>query len=124
MKRLIIFSILVLTIASCDMLNLADKANSQFADQHYKTAISLIELYNIRYGHFPQTLDSLTFLGEFDKIIFTSVKYELLDTGYRLDAVYGIIKGKPSNLEYPKEFWQGLGIRKSNILKNSNEENY
>jgi hypothetical protein len=118
MRRLTIIGFVVFTFTSCDFLNFADKANSQFADQHFKTAISQIELYNIRYGHYPETLDSLDFLGDWDKMIFTSVKYERLDTGYRLDAVQGIIKGKPSNLNYPKEFWQGLGIKQSNLLNN------
>ncbi len=116
MKRLAIFGIFVLTLSSCDFLNFADKANSKFADQHFKTAISQIELYHLRYGHYPETLERLDFLGDWDKLIYSSVDYERLDTGYRLDVVMGIIKGKPSNLNYPKEFWQGLGIKQSNLL--------
>lgn len=109
---------MVVIFTSCDFLNFADEANSKFADQYFKTAVAQIEIYNIRYGHFPETLDSLTFLGDWDKMIFTSVDYERLENGYRLDAVFGIIKGKPSDLNYPKEFWQGLGIKQSNLLKN------
>ncbi|MBK6836368.1 MAG: hypothetical protein IPG89_19740, partial [Bacteroidetes bacterium] len=39
-------------------------ANKQFGDQHFKTAISLIELHKIRFGEYPATLDSIKYSGE------------------------------------------------------------
>ncbi len=117
MRQIILIGLFTLTFSSCDFINFQEKANSQFADQHFKTAIALIELYNVRYGHFPPTLDSLTFLGDWDSIIFDSVSYEKLETGYQLDVIKGIIKGTPTDLKYPEEFWQGLGLKKSNIFK-------
>lgn len=116
MKQLIIVGLIALTFSSCDFLNFQEKANSQFADQHFKTAIANIELYNIRYGKYPSTLDDLDFLGDWDKMIFQSVYYEKLDTGYRLDIVKGVVSDTPTDLKYPKEFWQGLGLKQSNIL--------
>jgi hypothetical protein len=119
MKQIIIIGLIALTFSSCDFINFQEKANSQFADQHFKTAIANIELYNIRYGQYPTSLDNLDFLGDWDKMIFGSVSYEKLDTGYRLDIVKGIVNGTPTDLKYPKEFWQGLGLKQSNILNNS-----
>ncbi|MEZ4842988.1 MAG: hypothetical protein R3A43_01915 [Bacteroidia bacterium] len=119
MKQLIIITLFALTFSSCDFINFQEKANSQFADQHFKTAIANIELFNIRYGQYPTSLDKLDFLGDWDKMIFQSVSYEKLDTGYRLDIVKGIVNDTPTDLKYPKEFWQGLGLKQSNILNYS-----
>ena len=111
------FSIL-LVITSCNPNNFKEKANQQFGDQHFKTAISLIELHKLREGSYPPSLDSLKFIGDWDKIIFTSVKYKKLDNGYQLDLTNGWI-GKPKELSYPDEFWKGLGLVKSNMKKKS-----
>ncbi len=106
-------------ISSCEFIHFQEKANSQFADQHFKTAIAHIELYNLRYGKYPDSMDSLDFLGEWDKVIFQSVSYEKLDSGYRLDLVKGLVNGTPSDIHYPGEFWQGLGVQQSNLMNNS-----
>jgi hypothetical protein len=113
MKRFlpIIFSTLI--FYSCGFTKFQDDANTKFADQHFKTAIANIELYNIRYGEYPASLESLDFLGDWDIMIFNSVSYQKLENGYQLD----VVNGSEGNLEYPNEFWQGLGIKKSNILK-------
>jgi hypothetical protein len=44
------------------------------------------------------------------------VKYEKLDSGYSLDLVNGWL-GRPTTLKYPKEFWNGLGLIKSNMKR-------
>jgi hypothetical protein len=119
MKQLFIISLFAFTLTGCDYLNFQEKANSQFADQYFKTAIANIELYNIRYGQYPAKLEDLDFLGEWDKLMFQSVNYEKLDNGYRLDIVKGIINVNPTHIKYPNEFWQGLGLKQSNILNNS-----
>lgn len=116
MIRLPLILLLSVALNSCDFLNFADKANTQFADQHFKTAIAGIELYKLRYGQYPESIESLTFLGEWDKMALQSVKYERLDTGYSLDVISGVIKGQPTDLTYPQEFWKGLGLKKSNLL--------
>jgi hypothetical protein len=118
MKQLIIIGLFALTFSSCDFINFQEKANSKFADQHFKTAIANIKLYNIRYGQYPSSLDKLDFLGDWDKMIFESVSYEELDTGNRLDIAKGIVTDTLTDLQYPKEFWQGLGLKQSNILNN------
>lgn len=115
MKKILLLLIIAI-LTSCGFSDFQEKANTQFADQHFKSAIAHIELYNIRYGHYPEILDSLTFLGDWDKAFFGSVDYQRLDTGYQLDVKAMISKTQPE-LKYPAEFWQGLGLRKSNILK-------
>jgi hypothetical protein len=98
------------------MGNFKEHANKEFGDQHFKTAIALIELHKTRFGEYPATLDSLKYIGDWDKIIFSSVQYEKLDSGYSLDLINGWV-GKPDSLEYPEEFWKGLGLIKSNMKK-------
>ncbi len=108
--------IVVLLLTPCDLGKFKEGANKQFGDQHFKTAISLIELHKIRFGEYPATLDSIKYSGDWDKIVWTSVKYEKLDTGYVLNLTNGWI-GKPNTLKYPDEFWKGLGLIKSNLKK-------
>lgn len=93
-----------------------EQANQQFGDQHFKTAIALIELHKVRFGKYPESLNDLKYLGDWDKMFYQSVKYERLEDGYSLDLVNGWM-GKPEDLSYPDEFWNGTGIRKSNLKK-------
>ncbi len=116
MKQLTTAILFAVICLSCNFSDQLQTSNKIFGDQHFKTAIALVELYNIRYGHYPASLDSLTYIGEWDKIIFNSVAYERLDTGYRLDILQGAVSISPGELKYPEDFWQGLGIRKSNVF--------
>jgi hypothetical protein len=110
----IVILLLLLFIISCGKFT--EQANQQFGDQHFKTAIALIELHKIRYKEYPNSLDELKYIGEWDKIIFSSVKYKKLSVGYRLDLINGWV-GKPESLKYPDDFWVGLGLKESNIMK-------
>ena len=114
-----IYSILVLStvlflFAQCNMEKFQEQNNQQFGDQHFKTAIALIELHKTRFGEYPETLDSIKFRGDWDQLPLMSVAYEKLDTGYVLDLINGW-NGKPKHLKYPKEFWKGLGLVRSNM---------
>ena len=82
--------------------------DNKFGDQHFKTAIALIELHKVRYGEYPASLDDLKFTGDWDAIIYNSVKYKKEKEGYSLLLTQGFT-GKP-NLSYPDEFYQGLGM--------------
>ena len=115
-KTFFFLVLLSFSFSECDMGNFKENANKQFGDQHFKTAIALIELHKIRFGEYPATLDSIKYVGDWDKIIWTSVRYEKLDSGYTLDLTNGWV-GKPNTLEYPEEFWNGLGLIKSNMKK-------
>lgn len=91
----------------------ANQADTKFGDQHFKTTIALVELYRVRHGSYPASLAELDFVGEWDRIALSSVKYERLPDGYALDVVRGWV-GKP-DVSYPPEFWKGLGIRRTNV---------
>lgn len=106
--------ILFVTLVSCNTKQFEEQSNKAFGDQHFKTAISLIELHKVRTGVYPKNLDSLKYLGEWDRIIYGSVDYHRLEDGYQLDLIRGWA-GKPKNLKYPKDFWEGLGCTKSNL---------
>ena len=116
-KRILLFVTLsTILFTHCGLKKFNDQAKTQFGDQHFKTAIALIELHKIRFGEYPATLDSIKYVGDWDKIAWTSVKYQKLDTGYELDLTNGFM-GIPDSLEYPIDFWQGLGLVRSNIKK-------
>ncbi len=120
MKRIltILLASSVITFSSCGfkekIAEATKQANNQFGDQHFKTAISLIELHKVRFGEYPESLDSLKYIGDWDKIIFSSVEYQKLDTGYVLNVTHGII-GDSVHLKYDSSFWKGLGLKRSNV---------
>ena len=116
LTQLTFVAIITIIMTGCFPDGFKEQANKQFGDQHFKTAICLIELHKIREGEYPQSLDSLKYLGDWDKIIFSSVKYTKLDKGYELDLTNGFM-GKPEDLSYPDSFWKGLGLQKSNLKK-------
>ena len=107
-----------LIFSSCNLKKGIDKMKEEsdqtFGDQHFKTAISLIELHKVRNGLYPDNLDSLKYLGGWDEMVHSSVSYKKLEEGYQLDLVKGWV-GKPKNLKYPDDFWKGLGCVKSNL---------
>lgn len=115
-KKILLVCFTLSLLSGCIPDNVKEQANQQFGDQHFKTAIALIELHKIRYGQYPNSLNELKYVGDWDKIIYESVKYTKLEEGYSLDLVNGFM-GVPDNLSYPDEFWQGTGIRQSNLKK-------
>ena len=108
--RLIFLCVAGLLLAACDFQKQAD---AKFGDQQFKTAIALIELHNVRTGSYPQSLRDLQFTGDWDGIALGSVEYRQLASGYELNVTRGWV-AKPE-LAYPKEFWAGLGLVKSNM---------
>ena len=102
----------VLLLSSCFP---KQELDNQFGDQHFKTAIALIELHRLRYGGYPASLAELKHTGQWDQIALGSVSYRRLPNGYALDLARGWV-GRP-NLSYPADFWNGLGLRESNVRK-------
>ena len=100
----------VLVLAGC---GLTGDMDAKFGDQHFKTAISLIELHKIRNGVYPESLKDLKFTGDWDAIATGSVEYHRLGTGYELNIARGWV-AKPE-MSYPPAFWRGLGLVKSNV---------
>jgi len=111
-RRVFIIAVLFVAIAfsGCNIQQAADR---KFGDQHFKTAVALIELHKIRFGEYPASLKDLKFVGEWDQIALNSVAYTRLNNGYELNVVKGWV-GRPE-LQYPPEFWHGLGLVKSNM---------
>jgi hypothetical protein len=114
--RPLVFLVMV-TFFGCDF---QQNANRKFADQHFKTAISLIELHKIRYGVYPESLQALRHLGEWDPIAVASVQYRRLDHGYELNLLSPF--GDISDVSYPPDFWRGLGLLQSNMLRSKYQE--
>jgi hypothetical protein len=87
--------------------------DSQFGDQHLKTAVALIELHKVRFGKYPGSLSDLKFTGQWDQIALQSVSYYPNSdyTSYYIEVETGWI-GKP-NLKLPDEFWRGTGYTTS-----------
>ena len=99
-------------VAGCQFRQQAD---AQFGDQNFKSAIALIELHKVRFGTYPDNLADIRFTGPWDQIWMSAVKYSKLEEGYQLDLVRGWV-GTP-DMEYPPEFWRGLGVRKTNVRR-------
>ena len=104
---------LICVCASCG--GFRQQADSQFGDQNFKSAIALIELHKVRFGIYPKDLTELKFTGSWDQLWMSAVKYTRLEDGYELDLIRGWV-GTPE-LEYPADFWQGLGLRKTNVRR-------
>jgi hypothetical protein len=88
------------------------KADAMFGDQHFKTAIALVELHKLRHGAYPADLADLEFTGDWDRIALASVQYRRLGEGYELNVTRGWV-GEPK-LSFPPQFFRGLGVRRSN----------
>jgi hypothetical protein len=88
--------------------------DNQFADQHLKTTIALLELHKVRYGKYPDSLRELKFTGQWDQIALQSVRYytNADRTAYYVEVETGWI-GKPNLMKMPDEFWRGTGYTTS-----------
>jgi hypothetical protein len=110
MRNLVLALIVAATLCGCDFQKQAD---AKFGDQHFKTAILLIELHKTRIGSYPSALADLRFVGEWDQVALSSVEYKKMDVGYELNVLRGWV-AQP-NLKYPSDFWAGLGLKRSNL---------
>lgn len=100
----------LIALSGCEVRQQMD---AKFGDQHFKTAVALIELYHLRHGQYPAALSDLDFSGEWDAIALSSVRYQRLPEGYELNLARGWV-GQPT-VAYPDAFWRGLGIRRTNV---------
>ena len=95
------------------------ESQDMFADQHFKSALYNIEMHKLRFGSYPSALRELKSLSV-DSSFISSMEYQKLDSGYSLNYTgkYASLSGETDvtiNLQYPDEFWQGLGCVKSNM---------
>ena len=110
MRKFITASVLLL-LAGCDF-EVPGGIDEKFGDQHFKSAVSAIELHKVRMGEYPQSLDDLEYLGDWDMIWMQSVSYERSDVGYNLFVTRGWA-GEPA-LRLPAGYRKGLGLQNSN----------
>jgi hypothetical protein len=108
-----VFAALLVVAAGCGTFR--QEADAQFGDQNFKSAVALIELHKVRFGEYPDALTDLQFLGAWDRNWLSAVEYKKLEEGYELNLTRGWV-GTPE-LAYPPEFWNGLGVRKTNVKR-------
>lgn len=99
--------LVALLLSACEF---KEQADQKFGDQHFKTAIALVELHKVRTGSYPESLTDLKFTGDWDQLALASVSYKRTDDGYTLEITRGWV-GKPQ-LSFPPEFYSGLGLRR------------
>lgn len=111
MYRAIIFVAFLAVLSGCDFG--VPGADQKFGNQNFVSAISIIELHKLRNGSYPSILKDLEFLGDWDAIWLSAVRYEKNGDGYNLFLERGWV-GKPT-LEFPEKFKKGLGIIETNV---------
>lgn len=111
MYRIVLISLLVLLSSGCDFE--IPGSDEQFGRQNFVSAVALIELHKTRNGEYPQSLGDLEFLGDWDGIWLSAVRYERTETGYNLFVERGFSR-EPS-LSFPARFRAGLGIEDTNV---------
>lgn len=113
-KNISIFTFYItasLLISGCELPVFSP--DKKFGKQNFVSAIALIELHNTRNGNYPESLSDLQFLGDWDAIWISAVKYKKTKDGYDLHLTRGWV-GVP-DLTFDIKFKQGLGIQKTNI---------
>ena len=111
MLKLLAIFILISFVSGCGFE--VPGADKKFGTQNFVSAVSIIELHKLRNGEYPESLKELEFLGDWDGIWLSAVRYERNGDGYNLYLERGWA-GKTS-LEFPEKFKQGLGIKESNV---------
>lgn len=86
---------------------------ASFADQHFKTAVAVIELHRTRFGYYPESLAELKFLGDWDLAALQDVEYRRLEDGYELNLTGP--RFSAALVSYPNEFTRGLGLKRTNV---------
>ena len=102
---------LVAILSGCDFS--FPGADEKFGKQNFVSAISIIELHKTRNNDYPKSLDDLEFLGDWDTIWLSAVRYERVKGGYNLYVERGWA-GEP-DLKFPIGFKKGLGLKDSNV---------
>ena len=109
--QIIAILLLLLLLSSCKFD--VPQMDEKFGKQNFVSAVSMIELHKTRYGTYPDSIKNLRYLGDWDAIWLSAVRYEKVKGGYNLYVERGWMN-TPS-LEMPVGFKQGLGIRESNV---------
>ena len=110
MKYLIPILIAV-SITGCDAWIASN--DEKFGKQNFVSAVSIIELHKVRNGSYPGNLKELQYLGDWDGIWLSAVRYQRVQGGYNLFVERGWM-GEP-DLTFPIGFKKGLGLKETNV---------
>jgi hypothetical protein len=105
--------VIVFLVSACAKPSFVSRADEQFGEQNFKSAVALIELHHVRNGTYPASLKDIEYLGAWDQLWLSAVRYEPVDGGYNLFVTRGWI-GEPT-LRLPRSYLTGLGLRDSNV---------
>ena len=108
--------LIIVFLSACDFS--FPEMDETFGKQNFVSAVSIIELHNTRNGSYPESLDQLKYLGDWDAIWLSAVRYEKVEGGYNLFVERGHM-GTP-DLRLPIDFKKGLGIKNTNVTWVSN----
>ena len=103
--------LVVILVTGCDAWVAGN--DKMFGKQNFVSAISQVELHKVRNGAYPETLKDLQYLGDWDGLWLSRVRYEKAGEGYNLFVEIGWV-GEPE-LKLPIGFKKGLGLKESNI---------
>ena len=105
---LVIISV-VLGVRFISRHGLTEPIDRKFGDQNLKSAVALLELHNIRFGKYPDSLRDLKYTGAWDQIWINATRYYPGKDrkSYYVEVERGWV-GKPT-LVMQDEFWQGTG---------------
>ncbi len=82
MMKASLILLLALSLSGCEFE--VPGADETFGKQNFVSAVSIIELHKIRNGAYPESLKELEFLGDWDGIWLSAVRYEKNGEGYNL----------------------------------------
>lgn len=88
---------------------LTEPMDRKFGDQNLKSTLAMVELHNIRYGQYPDSLRDIKYTGDWDQIWIQGTSYYPSDDrkSYYIEVHRGWV-GKPT-LVMPEEFWRNTG---------------
>ena len=100
MQRVAPLAVLFLLFSGCNKPSFVSRADAQFGEQNFKSAVALIELHRVRTGSYPASLKDIEYLGSWDQIWLSAVRYEPSEGGYNLYVTRGWV-GEPT-LKLPR----------------------
>ena len=111
--RLVLLFLILMTQVGCNLDNFTSSQDKTFGRQNFTSAVALIELHKTRNGSYPDSLQDLEYLGDWDAIWLGAVRYEKVSDGYNLYVERGWVN--EPELSFPEDYKNGLGLKESNI---------
>lgn len=103
--------LVTLLLTGCDTPDMMPGDQTAFVDQGFKSAIAAVEVYRLRHGDYPESLDELEFTGDWFPIHSRFVRYRRIGDGYEIR----VDEDAADQLAYPEAFFSGLGLVQTNV---------